>query len=130
MRFSEIQENTEKVNKLREFVSYVLDRLGVDEPPRIKFIDDKSHALQLGSFGGFDLNDKSINVNIAGRHAADIMRTLAHEIVHYCQDREKEGGLEASDGETGTQYENQANAVAGQIMRDYARKNPSIFESR
>lgn len=130
MRLREIQPETDKISRLREFVSYVLVRLGVEQAPEIRFINSKQHAVKIGSFGGFSLDDKSINVNIAGRHAADIMRTLAHEIVHYCQDRDKEGGLTAQDGETGTDYENEANAVAGQLMRDYARKNPRIFESR
>jgi hypothetical protein len=129
MRFHEIQDD-DRIAKLNEFVAYVLDRLDITNPPKIEFINDRQHALKLGSFGGFSLDDHSIRVNIAGRHVADVMRTLAHEIVHYRQNGEKEGGLTAQDGATGTDYENEANALAGQIMRDYARRNPKIFESR
>lgn len=129
MRFHEIDSDRIK-DKLDQFVSYALPKLGIDRPPEIIYINSKQHAVELGSFGGFSIDDKAIRVNIAGRHPVDIMRTLAHELVHYRQDREKEGGLTPEDGETGTDYENEANAAAGRLMRDYARTNPNIFESR
>lgn len=129
MRFHELQDDGVQ-GKLHRFVGYALAELGIDRSPEIIYINDKHHAANLGSFGGFSLEDKAIRVNIAGRHPVDIMRTLAHELVHYRQDREKQGGLTADDGATGTDYENEANAVAGRLMRGYARSNPSIFESR
>ena len=59
------------------------------------------------------------------RHPIDIMRTLAHELVHYKQDTERRIGPDS--GETGSPIENEANAMAGQIMRRFDQENPELF---
>ena len=53
------------------------------------------------------------------------MRTLAHELVHLAQDEQNQD----IDGSDGSKHENQANAVAGVIMRKWADKDPSLFET-
>ena len=53
------------------------------------------------------------------------MRTLAHELVHHKQ-RCKHDNLDGSDG---SDHENQANAAAGVILRNFGRKNPRLYES-
>jgi hypothetical protein len=70
---------------------------------------------------------KEIYVAIEGRLTADILRTLAHEMVHRKQD---ELGLvkdEIKDGATGSPIENQAHAVAGILMRNYGKINKQIY---
>jgi len=59
------------------------------------------------------------------RHPIDIMRTLAHELVHYQQDVEHKIGPDS--GATGSPIENEANALAGQIMRRFDEENPELF---
>jgi len=36
--------------------------------------------------------------------------------------------LDVSSGQTGSPVENEANALAGVLMRNYGQKNPMIFE--
>ena len=58
----------------------------------------------------------------------EIIRTLAHEMVHRKQD---ELGLiknPIKDGGTGSPIENQAHAVAGILMREYGRINTQIYQ--
>jgi hypothetical protein len=129
MRFKEI-DTASKIAKIRNFVDFAVEYLGLQQAPTINLVDDQKEAVKNRSFGGYSLDDGCIRVNIAGRHPADVMRTLAHELVHYGQDLTKEGGLVAQDGQTGTPYENEANAVSGKIMRAYARMNPAIFEAK
>jgi hypothetical protein len=57
----------------------------------------------------------------------DILRTTAHELAH-CRQHEI-SPLPDHAGETGSQWENQAHATAGVIMRDYAEAHPDLFES-
>jgi hypothetical protein len=59
---------------------------------------------------------------------ADILRTLAHELVHHMQNGK--GELNSDSGEDGSPTENEANATAGLIMRKFGRENPEIFESK
>jgi hypothetical protein len=57
----------------------------------------------------------------------DVCRTLAHELVHYSQDLKSE--LEDDDaGATGSPQENEANARAAVIMRNWGKRNPNFFE--
>ena len=56
------------------------------------------------------------------------MRTLAHELTHYKQDITK--GLNANSGDTGSPEEDEANAMAGRIMRHFDEKYPHAFETK
>jgi hypothetical protein len=121
-----IKENS--IHKhVNHFVDYACDHLGIESPPKIHLIDDKKEARDNKSFGGYNPNDKTIKVNTAGRHTADVMRTLAHELAHYKQDYDKR--LKHDSGKTGSDIENEANAQAGVIMRNYGKINSAIFES-
>jgi predicted metalloprotease len=55
----------------------------------------------------------------------DVLRTLAHELTHHKQNQA--GILDSHSGATGTEEENQANANAGIVMRDFAKQNPEYF---
>ena len=52
----------------------------------------------------------------------DILRTLAHELVHYKQ--KTLGKIKHDSGETGSPEENQANTIAGIIMRHFNKEYP------
>jgi hypothetical protein len=57
----------------------------------------------------------------------DVLRTVAHELTHKHQ-HERDGSRMGPDaGETGSPWENEANARAGILMRDYARLHPEYF---
>ena len=56
----------------------------------------------------------------------DILRTLAHEFVHYKQHIEK--GTRHKGYQAGSPTENQANAKAGELMRKYEQLHPELFD--
>lgn len=112
---------------ISDFVSFACEELGIDEPPAIILIDDKKQAQNARSFGGYRPAEQDIRVNIAERHLADVLRTLAHELTHHKQNLDNR--LDEYSGETGSDIENEANAQAGIIMRNYARAGNNIFES-
>jgi hypothetical protein len=55
------------------------------------------------------------------------LRTLAHELIHYKQD--SQGRIKPDSGETGSPEENEANAGAGIIMRDFDQANPELLSA-
>ena len=65
--------------------------------------------------------DRQIKILVKDRSLVDVLRSLAHELVH--QKQHLEGSLEDISGETGSEHENEANAKAGIIMRLYQDKN-------
>ena len=96
--------------------------LELDNLPKIQFIDqsfiDGGGKKSFGEFTG-----DTIKVVIKDRHPMDILRTLAHELVHW---KQMNSNMDMN-GEDGSDTENQANAVAGIIMRKFSEKYPDYF---
>ena len=109
-------------NMVDDLVAVCQEDLGIDSLPDIRLISDQ-HAIDDASFGMFD--GQSICVITQNRHPMDIMRTLAHELVHWQQ----RCAGEEMDGSDGSTTENDANAIAGSIMRKFGLLHPEYFFS-
>ena len=120
--------STEKRDEIvTEFVKFLNDRLELNgDFPSVELSYDKKLAQEMKSFGQYQVEDNKIIVIAINRNLADILRTIAHEFIHNKQD--KEGKLNPNSGETGSDEENEANALAGVLMRDFGKNNPIIFE--
>lgn len=112
-----------------EFIMFAYKRLGLnDVPSNIKLVKDNEFATTFKSFGGYDPHSDDIYVYVSNRSLPDILRTLAHELIHLKQRQSGYiGGTE--DGATGSDVENEANAAAGILLRDFGRRNGHIYES-
>ena len=110
---------------LKPFISYCREYLKLKSLPPLTLSYDNMSAEDMRSFGGYNPNSKSIQINIANRHQADVFRTLAHELVHYKQDIQNR--LEPNSGKTGHPHENEANAAAAIMMRNFAQIKPEMF---
>jgi hypothetical protein len=115
----------QKAPLMKRFVEYACNHLDIDEP-KIFVINSPAYSQEHKSFGGYYPQEHKINVVVHNRNMADILRTLAHELVHHMQNL---SGVELN-GEDGSDTENEANAMAGVIMREFGRNNPEIFESQ
>jgi hypothetical protein len=109
---------------LENMTTHLLDvckhELELNELPPIELVNTPTVGSDH-SFGVFD--GGSVKVVAANRHPIDVMRTLAHELVHWKQRTENQ----QMDGETGSETENQANAIAGIIMRNFGEMYPEYF---
>lgn len=106
-------------------IEFACEFLQINQPP-INLIPDPNYVQQHSSFGSYNPGDKTVTVCVYNRNTADILRSTIHELVHYKQDIEGRLNLEA--GKDGDPYENEANAIAGKIMRKIGRTIPEIFE--
>lgn len=109
-----------------DFLEFCVKGLSIEEVPSINFTDDTGWCKEYCTFGAFEPGTKEITVYIKNRNLADICRTLAHELVHKRQ--HELGTLDSQSGETGSEIENEANELAGVIMRSYGKNNPEIYE--
>jgi hypothetical protein len=124
-----LKENISESKKksIEHFIEYATKRLKLKEQPKITLLTGREYSEAKTSLGGYNPMSKEIYVAIEGRLGADILRTIAHEMVHRKQD---EMGLvkdEVKDGATGSPIENQAHAVAGILMREYGKINKQIY---
>lgn len=118
--------NPKRREILKHFIAYCKKELNIQSLPRITMIDDLNFVSQARSFGEYNPKEVSIKVFYPGRNLADICRSLAHELTHHRQNELDMIYNEA--GETGSEIENDANAMAGIIMRDYGKLNLGIYD--
>ena len=108
-----------------DFVNFCADQLELETPPRIRFRRDPAWSARNKTFGRFNHDTNELEVSLADRHVMDILRTVAHELTHQ---RQHETDLLPDDaGATGSEWENEANASAGILMRNYAEAHPEFF---
>ena len=95
--------------EIHSLCNFAQNRLGFKKPPSI-FLDhsSKNAANVLGKTGYYDPNTMEIHVFATGRHPKDILRSIAHELVHHNQN--ERGELEDS----------------GYMGKGYAQKNPHM----
>lgn len=108
---------------LQHMVTHLLQlckqELQLAELPEIRLVNEPTvgGGTSFGEFNG------GIRVVAKDRHPMDVMRTLAHEIVHW---KQQQLGQEM-DGSDGSKTENDANAIAGVIMRKFGQMYPEYF---
>ena len=69
-----------------ELLDFCQKRFGYDRSPTVTFVSDREnyHKL-LGKTAYYDPEKEDIVVYIHGRHPKDVLRSLAHEVVHHHQ---------------------------------------------
>ena len=119
--------NESETGTIGEFVKYAIKNLEIQKPPRnLTFSYDTEAAKEKRSFGYFNPNSNKIWVYCKNRNMADILRTLAHELVHRKQD--EDGRISYESGKTGSDIENEANAKAGVLLRDFGKQHEEIYQ--
>ena len=113
------KENFEKI--VYTFLPFAKKELGIKELPKIHFLDDPKFAKRIAAFG--QIKDNRIVIDVQDRHTIDILRTVAHELTHYRQHRTGVHGNSAA----GTPTENEANRLAGTIVRKFGEKHSDLF---
>ena len=114
---------------LRDFVDFCVAELKIEHLPTIKLRKDPQWSVRNRTFGRYTDDQHMLEVAWGNRHIMDVLRTVAHELTHKRQ-HERDGKRMGPDaGETGSPYENEANARAGVLMRDYGRLHPELFDA-
>ena len=124
--FTSEDEHSNNKKIISTFAKFVAKQVGIKKLPRIRVTSDPDWSSRNGTFGHYDQNNQTLTISLANRHIMDVLRTMAHELVHAHQDSEHK--LPAQAGKTGSPYENEANAVAGRIMRRWAKQHGDMFD--
>ena len=119
-------EDEQSDNILADFIDFAAQALDLNQMPKITFTDDENLAKQIHALGSYQPSTDELVVVRGPRLTADVLRTLAHELVHRKQ--AELGPLGKEDGKTGSPVENEANAAAGIILRKFGEYRPEIFE--
>ncbi len=120
------QAESASIPMIKKFLPIAKKELKLDKLPKIRIQRHVEVHDGQATFGRFVNGEQTIYVGIADRHPVDVLRTLAHELVHWKQFLE--GRIEPGSGETGSPIENEANAIAGVLMRHFNKKYPDAVK--
>lgn len=78
--------------------------------------------------GGFNMGDHTIKARWEGRAFVDVLRTIAHELVHYGQlERGEFDDPSYMHQDIGGPIEDEANAVAGVLIKRFAKERNARY---
>jgi len=107
----------EKVGIIKDFISFVCGKLGMVEPVNVCL--RRGRDEYIATTASYVPQDNENHVRCGGRALVDILRSLAHELVH---NRQREVGMFGSGDQVqniGGHIEDQANSVAGVFIKDF-----------
>jgi hypothetical protein len=95
------------------------------ELPNIEF-SSKKDSENMHHTGYYSDQEDKLWVYTGNRNLIDILRTVAHEFTHRKQG--EQGRIEADQSYPGSPIEQEADAVAGYLMKLYGKQRPEIVE--
>lgn len=117
------QEDT-VVRQVADFVNFTKEFLGIEDDIQIKLAFERTPDLKTTAYYSLD---GLVVVYAKDRAIIDVCRSIAHELVHHKQMLEGRLLDAIKDGEDGSPIENEANAVAGVIIRKYGKLHPELY---
>jgi hypothetical protein len=118
---------------IQQLIPYMQKQIGFRKPPTINFLEDEENAQNpFGRTAHYDPQNMEISVYVTGRHPKDIMRSIAHEVVHHAQNCRGDLSLDKV-GEAGEGYaqsnphlrnmEKEAYLLGNMMFRDWEDKH-------
>jgi predicted nucleotidyltransferase len=107
----------EKIGVVKDFISFVCGKLKMQEPVNVCLRRGRDEFIQTTA--SYVPSDNTNHVRCNGRALVDILRSLAHELVH---NRQRELGMFGNGDAVqniGGFIEDQANSVAGVFIKDF-----------
>ena len=78
--------NAQMQTLLSHFYQFAKNRLGFDKDAKITFASDEENSKNpLGTTAHYNPDNMQVTVYVSGRHPKDILRSVAHELVHHRQ---------------------------------------------
>jgi len=111
---------------ISKMLPIAMKELKLDSLPHIVLMKELDDTEQP-TFGCYVAGENVLFLSLNNRHPVDVLRTCAHELVHYKQDLD--GILDDESGNTGSDVENEANAKGGVIMRHLNKAHPEFMRA-
>ena len=114
-----------KKEKITEFVKFVKKELGIQKCPTIVLQNGRGELKTTANYD-YSKKNKIIRINAKNRSLVDVMRSIAHEMVHHKQ--YEDGRLNVPPPDIGGEIEDEANAKAGQYIKLYSKIDETIYD--
>lgn len=121
-----VSRNDKDINEIIDFIDFCRKKLSIQGNLNVVLVGQGSGDQGM-STGGFDMETHEILAREYGRSLVDILRSLAHELVHY---RQKEvGKIKNGDDipNIGGEIEDEANSICGQLVKMYVEEKDKRY---
>lgn len=105
-----------------KFLKFVNDELNINQPFKVKLATTRDQDLRTYAY--YNKTDGTIKVFVGNRGVVHVLRSIAHELVHHLQNQRKE--LDVAHPDVGGKIEDEANSVAGQLVKKFGYANPTL----
>ena len=112
-------------NKIKNFIKYVIKELKIKHPPTIIITHNKDGIKTTANYD-YSKDEKIMKIYCKNRMSVDVMRSVAHELVHHKQ--WEDGKLKTPPPDIGGPIEDDANAIAGQLIKKFALIDSTIYD--
>lgn len=121
------ENNNMDVNLIKQFAKFCQKKMGIKKLPKITLTENRDRIKTTAGY----IRGKEIIIYTKGRHIVDVCRSIAHELKHHKQFEDQEFGLHDKIQDVGGRLEDEANAVAGEMIKQFAYSgHMNIYESR
>lgn len=105
-----------------KFIKFISDEINLNKPFKIKLTNNRDEDLKTYAY--YNRENGNIKVYIKNRGLADVLRSIAHELIHHKQNQSNL--LDVPHPDIGGQIEDEANSVAGQLVKKFGYKYPDL----
>jgi len=124
----ELLFDDKKINTTKKFINFCCDELGLQDKFTCKIVYDReSNGVKTTAY--YQDDDKLTVVYGKNRMLGDILRSVAHELVHQLQ--HQDGRIEYPVQDVGGEIEDEANAKAGELVKLFIKTDDfgsNLFE--
>jgi Zn-dependent peptidase ImmA (M78 family) len=105
-----------------KFIKFVSDELALNQPFKVKLVKQRDDDLRTYAY--YNPTNGDVKIYCKDRGLADVLRSIAHELIHHQQN--ETGKLEMPAQDIGGEIEDEANSVAGQLVKKFGYQNPKL----
>jgi predicted GNAT family acetyltransferase len=113
------------IRQIADFVNFCKEYLGIDDDVKVELAFKRTPDITTTAY--YDNLNRRLKVYVKNRAIIDVCRSIAHELVHHKQNIDGRFDNVENPGADGTEFENEANAVAGIIIRKWGKMHPEIY---
>jgi len=125
-----VQFDSSEKKTIDDFVEFVRKELDIENEVDVILQNNKDGIKTTAVYkyqdeGDEDFEQSHIKVFALGRALVDVLRSIAHELVHHKQN--EDGELKGKISNVGGHIEDEANALAGEMIKKYGIDHPEIY---
>ena len=105
-----------------KFIKFINDELNINTPFKVSLVNQRDD--DLNTYAYYNPQNGLVQVYCKDRGLADVLRSIAHELIHHHQNQL--GKLEEPTQDIVGEIEDEANSVAGQLVKKFGYANPKL----